>query len=294
MPISGAKTPKIGLELMQDYHNPDAQALNRNLTKIDKAAGNGGASVDIATLSSPGIVVPDGETITVDSDGYISVVNSGGGGGGSTDEPIVYEFTISQGWSTYGEKVKQIQRVSKGGYDYAWEPITLANSMLYDNPVKKAALRFVIQPDYSYMDVYSILEMDSAKTKAAVSDDYSNSWYNKCWIETNWDKEYSGSWDFDIGMDFDAYGDTEAIMVFFKQHGCMLEIVPETGDDAYFCAMFQSSWNGFNANLRISLNTSFRLFEASAIRGFDQMISPDTDPSTVRIYGEKYLGRIMG
>ena len=137
------------------------------------------STVPIATTSTPGIVKPDGTTITVDSDGTIHSVGGGGGTGGTTDYNALDNKPQIEGNTLNGNKTAdELGLMSKTNINSALankaDKSTTYTKTEVDNNINTATSG---KADKSYVDTQLGNKVDTSTYTAGLADKVDNDTY---------------------------------------------------------------------------------------------------------------------
>lgn len=137
------------------------------------------STVPIATTSTPGIVKPDGTTITVDSDGTIHSVGGGGGTGGTTDYNALDNKPQIEGNTLNGNKTAdELGLMSKTNINSALankaDKSTTYNKTEVDNAINTATSG---KADKTYVDTQLGNKVDTSTYTAGLADKVDNATY---------------------------------------------------------------------------------------------------------------------
>ena len=137
------------------------------------------STVPIATTSTPGIVKPDGTTITIDSDGTIHSVGGGGGTGGTTDYNALDNKPQIEGNTLNGNKTAdELGLMSKTNINSALankaDKSTTYNKTEVDNAINTATSG---KADKTYVDTQLGNKVDTSTYTAGLADKVDNATY---------------------------------------------------------------------------------------------------------------------
>ena len=137
------------------------------------------STVPIATTSTPGIVKPDGTTITVDSDGTIHSVGGGGGTGGTTDYNALDNKPQIEGNTLNGNKTAdELGLMSKTNINAALankaDKSTTYTKTEVDNAINTATSG---KADKTYVDTQLGNKVDTSTYTAGLADKVDNATY---------------------------------------------------------------------------------------------------------------------
>ena len=137
------------------------------------------STVPIATTSTPGIVKPDGTTITIDSDGTIHSVGGGGGTGGTTDYNALDNKPQIEGNTLNGNKTADaLGLMSKTNINSALankaDKSTTYTKTEVDNAINTATSG---KADKTYVDTQLGNKVDTSTYTAGLADKVDNATY---------------------------------------------------------------------------------------------------------------------
>lgn len=137
------------------------------------------STVPIATTSTPGIVKPDGTTITIDSDGTIHSVGGGGGTGGTTDYNALDNKPQIEGNTLNGNKTAdELGLMSKTNINSALankaDKSTTYTKTEVDNAINTATSG---KADKTYVDTQLGNKVDTSTYTAGLADKVDNATY---------------------------------------------------------------------------------------------------------------------